>query len=304
MDGIIPIWKERGMTSHDCIYKVRKILGTKKVGHSGTLDPNVDGVLPIGIGKGTKMMEYVVDSSKVYTGEITIGFSTTTEDLDGDIVEQVALAEDDLQDEQISQVLTEFEGIITQIPPLYSAIRVDGKRLYEYARNNEEVVRPKREVNIHSFEKTSEIMYNVTEQTYSFTFKVECSKGTYIRTLAVDIGKELGFPATMTQLTRISSGGFNAKDAVRLDQLAELKKLGQLDCVMKPIETALTNLAYKVLSEEEWLKVKHGALLKKASYPATYPLVFYYQDKAVAIYEAHPRKTHLIKPKKVLQTEL
>lgn len=304
MDGIIPIWKERGMTSHDCVYKVRKILGTKKVGHSGTLDPNVDGVLPIGIGKGTKMMEYVMNSPKIYTGEITIGFSTTTEDLDGEIVEKVLLSENAIDDDQVSKALSQFNGIITQIPPLYSAIRVDGKRLYEYARNNEEVVRPKREVTIHSLIQTSELTYNASDQTFRFNFQVECSKGTYIRTLAVDIGKVLGFPACMSQLTRISSGGFYEDESVSLEELTKLQEQDQVNTFLKPIETALTNLTQQNLSEEEWLKVKHGTLLEKTSYPSTYPIVFYYKDKAVAIYEPHPSKTHLIKPKKVLQTEL
>lgn len=304
MNGIIPIWKERGMTSHDCVFKARKILKTKKIGHSGTLDPNVDGVLPIGIGKGTKVIEYMMDSKKVYTGEVTIGFSTTTEDLDGDVVEQVSLQSTEILDNQIEDVLKQFEGNITQIPPMYSAVKVNGKRLYEYARNNEDVKRPKREVTIHSLNKTSELSYDKDNQNFSFHFKVECSKGTYIRTLAVDIGKALGYPACMTQLTRVESAGYTKNESITLEKLDNLFNENEINQVIKPIETALRHLNRYNLSEDDWLKVKHGALLEKANYGEDYPLAVFYKDLAIAIYDVHPSKTHYIKPKKVFRTEL
>lgn len=212
MNGIIPIWKERGMTSHDIVFKARKILGTKKIGHSGTLDPNVDGVLPIGIGKGTKVIEYMMDSNKIYTGEISIGFATTTEDLDGEIVESTRMEGHEVDERLIDATLKQFEGEITQIPPMYSAVKVNGRRLYDYARNNETVERPKRQVMIYSFERTGEVIYHTEDGVISFPFKVECSKGTYIRTLATDVGKALGFPACMSQLTRIKSANYTSRD--------------------------------------------------------------------------------------------
>ncbi len=190
MDGILPLWKERGMTSHDCVFKLRKILHTKKIGHGGTLDPDVEGVLPICVGKGTKVIEYMVDSGKTYEGEITLGFATTTEDVSGEIVEKKPVTTP-LSTEQIDQAMAEMTGEITQIPPMFSAVKVNGKRLYEYARNGEEVERPQRKATIYSFERTSEPIFNESAQTQSWRFKVVCGKGTYVRTLSVDTGKKI-----------------------------------------------------------------------------------------------------------------
>lgn len=304
MDGIIPILKERGMTSHDVVFKARKILGTKKIGHSGTLDPNVDGVLPLGIGKGTKTIEYMMASYKRYSGEITIGFSTTTEDLDGEIVKSTEMLEEDLTSDMVDRQLQSFVGEIFQVPPMYSAVRVNGRRLYDYARSNEKVKRPIRQVTIHSFERTSNLVYNDREKNFTFNFTVQCSKGTYVRTLAVDLGKKLGFPACMTKLTRIESDGFSADQSLTLKQVEELVEEDKIDQALRPLESALSHLASYNLSSAEWNRVKHGALLNRSEYGEHYPLVLYYQNRAVAIYDTHPSKTHLIKPKKVLQTEL
>ncbi|EHL2530630.1 tRNA pseudouridine(55) synthase TruB, partial [Listeria monocytogenes] len=148
MNGIIPLWKERGMTSHDCVFKLRKILHTKKVGHTGTLDPEVEGVLPICIGRATKLAEYVTDEGKVYVAEITLGKSTTTEDATGETVMTKELA--DISADELQAALTKLTGKITQIPPMFSAVKVNGKKLYEYARAGIEVERPSRQVDIYS----------------------------------------------------------------------------------------------------------------------------------------------------------
>ena len=129
MDGLLPLWKERGMTSHDCVFKLRKILHMKKIGHGGTLDPDVDGVLPICLGKATKVIEYSSDAGKVYQGEITLGFSTTTEDKSGEVVETKKV-DQLISNEEIDETMKSFIGEITQIPPMYSAVKVNGKRLY------------------------------------------------------------------------------------------------------------------------------------------------------------------------------
>ena len=188
MDGILPLWKEKGMTSFDCVYKVRKLLKTKKVGHSGTLDPEVDGVLPICIGKATKVVEYLHESNKVYQGEITLGFSTETEDAHGEIVSSSPI-EIPFSIQEIDEKMQNFIGEITQIPPMYSAVKVNGKRLYEYARAGEEVERPVRKATIYNFRRISEPVYNEETKTQSWMFEVSCSKGTYVRTLSVDLGK-------------------------------------------------------------------------------------------------------------------
>ena len=147
MDGILPVYKEAGMTSHDVVFKLRKILHMKKIGHAGTLDPSVDGVLPVALGKATKTIEFLQESGKIYTGEVTFGFATTTEDLDGEVVESQPLSRPFTTDE-IAVAMKALTGDITQIPPMFSAVKVNGRRLYEYARAGETVERPERQATI------------------------------------------------------------------------------------------------------------------------------------------------------------
>ncbi|EXJ24127.1 tRNA pseudouridine synthase B [Alkalibacterium sp. AK22] len=305
MEGLLPIWKEVGMTSHDVVFKLRKILKTKKIGHSGTLDPDVDGVLPVAVGKATKTIEYMMDSQKVYTGEVTFGFSTTTEDASGEIVEQTSVPAD-LNEEMIDKALQSFIGEIKQTPPMYSAVKVNGKRLYEYARQGITVERPTRKAQIHSFERTSPLVFNQNQQTAAFKFKVECGKGTYVRTLAVDLGLQLGLPSHMSQLTRKASGGFTADQAVTLGGVQELMEANRIEEKLYPLETALSGLEQVEITDALFEKIKNGSLLEKDSYmpPSVDRLVFVYQNKAVAIYAPHPSKTAFIKPVKVLRNEL
>ncbi|MBV7389975.1 tRNA pseudouridine(55) synthase TruB [Enterococcus alishanensis] len=306
MDGILPLWKERGMTSHDCVFKLRKILQTKKVGHGGTLDPDVDGVLPICIGKGTKVIEYLQDNGKIYQGEITLGFSTTTEDASGEIVEKKEVKEP-LSTEEIDQMMTSFIGTIIQVPPMFSAVKVKGKRLYEYARAGETVERPIRQAEIKSFERISEPIYNLEKHTFSWRFQVDCGKGTYVRTLAVDLGEKLGYPAHMSDLTRLASGGYSAGQARTLAQVAELMESNQMNQALQPIESAVTDFPRVNLTDNQWQKVKNGQLMpiKEFGYkqlPA--PLIaFFYQDQLVSLYQQHPEKNWLLKPSKVIRNE-
>ena len=233
MEGIIPVWKPRGMTSHDVVFKLRKILRTKKVGHSGTLDPDVDGVLPICVGKATKVIEYIQDSNKIYQGEVTLGFSTETEDVSGEVVEKTPVLTP-LSTKEIDETMSEFIGEITQIPPMYSAVKVNGRRLYEYARAGETVERPERKAKIYSFKRTSEPLFS--EEKQSWQFIVDCGKGTYVRTLAVDCGKSLGFAAHMSDLTRIKSGGFNKEDCFTMEEIALLMDLERHQEFLYPLE--------------------------------------------------------------------
>src|SRR5699024_5575379 len=210
VEGILPIWKEKGMTSFACVSRVRHLLGIKKVGHAGTLDPEVEGVLPIAVGAGTKVLEYMLEADKTYIGEITLGYSTSTEDATGQIVEKWPVSKD-IRAEEIDEVLAGFVGNIEQVPPMFSAVKIKGKKLYEYAFEGIEIDRPARKVRIYEMKRTSELMYEETTETLRFSFEVSCSKGTYIRTLAVDIGKKLGYPAHMSELTRVKSGDINAE---------------------------------------------------------------------------------------------
>ncbi len=151
--GILPLWKERGMTSHDCVFKIRKILHTKKVGHTGTLDPGVEGVLPICIGNATRLAEYLTDAGKVYEAIIEIGTATTTEDAEGEVVQEDS-TEKRITRSQILEALKSLTGVISQTPPMFSAVKVNGRKLYEYARNGETVERPTRQITIYSLELT------------------------------------------------------------------------------------------------------------------------------------------------------
>jgi tRNA pseudouridine55 synthase len=306
MNGILPLWKERGMTSHDCVFKLRKILHAKKVGHGGTLDPDVDGVLPICIGKGTKVIEFLSDSGKVYEGEITLGYSTTTEDASGEIVEKQPLRSP-FSNEQIDRIMQQFTGEITQIPPMYSAVKVNGKRLYEYARNGETVERPKRKAQIDLFERTTEPIWNEVEKTQSWRFRVVCGKGTYVRTLAVDTGKAIGVPAHMSDLTRTASGGFTKEQAVTLAQVAEAMENESIEQILLPIEFGVKDFQRIDITEELWNKVKNGMRLPYQEFGFTdlpkEPFAVFYHAKVVCLYQPHEKQKGIVKPLKVLQTE-
>lgn len=305
MDGILPLWKERGMTSHDCVFKLRKILQMKKIGHGGTLDPDVDGVLPICLGKGTKVIEYLTDAGKIYEGEITLGFSTTTEDVSGEIVETTNINQP-FTHEEIDATMQSFVGEITQIPPMYSAVKVNGKRLYEYARKGETVERPQRKVKIEGFTRTSEPQWDEKKGLQSWRFKVVCGKGTYVRTLAVDTGRKLGVAAHMSDLTRIASGGFTQEQAVTLAEVAAAVEQGTVETLVMPIEQAVTAFFRVDLTEELWQKVKNGVPLPKdiLQVPADYHdnIAVFYHELLVGIYQEHPDKKDLLKPSKMLRT--
>ncbi|WP_195514374.1 tRNA pseudouridine(55) synthase TruB [Enterococcus sp. 1001283B150225_161107_E12] len=307
MEGLLPLWKERGMTSHDCVFKLRKTLHTKKIGHGGTLDPDVDGVLPICIGKATKVIEYLTDSGKTYKGEITLGYSTTTEDKSGEIVEQRAVTEA-LTEDQIDEAMAAFVGEITQIPPMYSAVKVNGRRLYEYARNNETVERPVRKAQIYRFERTSEIHWSKEAGTVSWRFEVECGKGTYVRTLAVDTGSKLGYPAHMSDLTRTASAGMNESQAITLAEVASYMENGTIEEYLLPIETGVTKFKQVDIDETVWQKVKNGMRLDYQvfglSEMPSEEIALFYQGKVVSIYQPNPKEKNKLKPSKVLRNEV
>lgn len=213
--GIINIYKEKGFTSHDVVAKVRGILRERKIGHTGTLDPDAEGVLPICIGKATKVVPYLTDADKCYEAVVRLGAYTTTEDASGEIIESFEV---NVTKEQVLQVIKSFEGLYTQTPPMYSAIKVNGVRLYELARKGIVIERPSREVNIMKCELIEWI-----DET-SFKIRVDCSKGTYIRTLCTDMGRKLGCGAYMESLLRTRVGSFYLKESITLSTL-EANKL-------------------------------------------------------------------------------
>jgi len=188
---------------------------------------------------------------------------------------------------------------------MYSAVKVKGKKLYEYARNNEYVERPSRIVHVVSFNRTSELFYDERDATVSFSFKVNCGKGTYVRTLAVDLGEKLGYPSHMSNLTRTKSAGLKKEDALTLGEVEEAFANDIFDDYLQPIESVFEGFNSYHLSTSEWNKVKNGSLLNQENYKnISFPSVFYYNNLAVAIYDLHPSKSNLLKPKKVLRIEV
>lgn len=301
-NGILPVFKDRGLTSHDVVFKLRKILKTKKVGHTGTLDPEVSGVLPICIGAATKVSDYIMEMGKTYEATVCIGSATTTEDQTGDVIEEKDILSGEITTGHVDTILKQFEGVITQIPPMYSSVKVNGKKLYKYARNNEEVERPKRQVNVYRIKRTSELRFD--DKNCQFDIIVECGKGTYIRTLATDIGRALQLPAHMSKLTRTQSGGFDIDDSLTLNDVAVLHEHESLQDKLFPIEYGLKGLPQIIISEENIKsKILNGQKFEKAMFKQNIDdmvtMVDEKTQKVLAIYEPHPEKKDEIKPKKV-----
>lgn len=291
MNGIINLKKEAGMTSHDAVFKLRKLLKEKKIGHGGTLDPDVVGVLPIAVGKATRVIEYMTDSGKVYEGQVTLGFSTTTEDASGEQLESKPVSAD-LSPQLVDQAMKIFEGEISQTPPMYSAVKVKGRKLYEYARAGEQVERPSRQVHIFSFERTSDLVFE--EGLCRFNFRVACSKGTYVRTLAVDLGAKLGYPSHMSYLERTASAGLDLAQALTLSEIEARLNLDDLSFLL-PIEYGVGDLSRVELNLAQKEEVSYGRFVSLEQEDKL--LAAFYQGQLVAILE---RRESLYKPRKVL----
>ncbi|WP_153731322.1 tRNA pseudouridine(55) synthase TruB [Sporosarcina obsidiansis] len=299
MNGILPLWKEKGMTSHDCVFKLRKILRTKKVGHTGTLDPEVEGVLPICIGRATKVASFVTDAGKEYIAKVSIGKSTETEDAQGDTVTSDQSYKEFTR-AQIVNVLHKLTGEITQIPPMYSAVKVNGKRLYEYARKGIDVERPARKVMIYEIELLDDNQVFTGEEV-TFSIRVRCGKGTYIRTLAVQIGEILGFPAHMESLVRTSSGNFHQSHCKTLAEVAQLMDKGEIDSILRPIDDVLTGFPKVEIQPDLLENIQNGQVLPADPLLMKHPsIVITHNGQVMAIYQNHPTKSGLMKPEKML----
>ena len=221
MDGIIIIDKPKGFTSHDVVGKLRRILNMKKIGHTGTLDPNATGVLPICLGVATKASNYLIEHDKIYEVELKLGEQTDTGDAEGNVINvgaHICAQNVDIQKEEIDNILQSFLGKQQQIPPMYSAIKIDGKKLYQYAREGIEVERKAREIEIYDI-----VLNDLNLENNTIKFTVNCSKGTYIRVLCEDIAAKLGTYGYMNNLRRIMVGDFKIEESVTLDYLEENK---------------------------------------------------------------------------------
>jgi tRNA pseudouridine55 synthase len=283
------------MTSHDCVYKLRKILKMKRIGHTGTLDPDVDGVLPICLGQATRVAEYITDGKKAYRGVIILGATTTTEDASGDILESKEVVEL-ISREQVEEVLHTFLGEISQTPPMYSAVKVKGKKLYEYAREGKTVERPTRKVKIYAVR----LLDDSEAYGSQIPFEVLCGKGTYVRTLAVDIGQKLGYPAHLDHLTRILSGGYHLEECHSLEEIERAAEVNQVSDLLAPIEKAVEDFPVWVVDEETENCIKNGAVLPWPEGFKDQPIAVYNSNReCLAIYKEHPEKPGFIKPDKV-----
>jgi len=223
MDGILNIYKEKGYTSHDVVAKLRGILHQKKIGHTGTLDPDAEGVLPVCLGKATKVCDLLTDKDKVYEAQMQLGITTDTQDHSGQVLmrrDAGAVTED-----MLSQTLAGFIGDYQQIPPMYSAIKIGGKKLYDLARAGVTVERPPRHVQIYDI---SHICFYREDNIYA-SFTVHCSKGTYIRTLCHDVGEKLGCGACMSALKRTKVSCFGIEHSLMLSQVEQFVKEGTIE---------------------------------------------------------------------------
>ncbi len=262
LEGVLPVWKPKGFTSHDVVAKVRGITRNKRIGHTGTLDPQVTGVLPLCIGRATRLVEYIQELPKEYEARMIIGLATDTEDMTGTVISEVDRA--DVSAERLSETLGSFTGDIEQVPPMYSAVKVDGKRLYELARQGEQVERKSRTVTIHEIEL---LEANLDKAHPEIRFRVCCSKGTYIRTLCTDIGKMLGYPAVMADLVRTSTGSITRRQCLTFERIEELQQSGKLQDELIPMDIAIRHLPRIQLTETQSVHALHGRKVMNVTRP-------------------------------------
>lgn len=244
MDGIIIINKEKNYTSNDVVNIVKKITKSK-VGHTGTLDPNATGVLPLLIGNATKISKYLINHDKEYEVVLQLEIRTETADVEGKVIEEKEVTAEMLNKDNIEEKLQQFIGKQEQIPPIYSAIKVNGKKLYEYARRGQEVELKPRQIEIYSIQ-----LLSINEKEKQISFKVKCSKGTYIRSLCEDISKKLGTVGYMKELNRLQVGEFYIKDAVTISEMKEKIEAGNLESIIT-IEEIFKNNPQIQLEQEQ-----------------------------------------------------
>ena len=245
MDCVINVFKEKGYTSQDVVSICKGILKTKKIGHAGTLDPDATGVLLLGVGKGTKITEYLMEYGKTYIFEMIFGTSTDTLDLSGNVT---GFSDKTYDKEKLKKILDDLNGkTIEQVPPMYSAVKVNGKKLYEYARENKEIKRKSRKITIYNIEPLH-LLEN------SCIIKVKCSKGTYIRVLIEEIAKKLDRLAYMKSLIRVNSGGFDIKDSIKIESLRKCN----INDVSFSVYESLTEMKSIKLDDNLYKKITNG----------------------------------------------
>lgn len=294
-NGILVVNKETGYTSHDVVAKLRRILSMKKIGHTGTLDPEATGVLPVCLGKATKVAEYLVEKTKVYQVSFLLGISTDTQDFTGQVISEREVL---VTEEEIHKLIPSFLGEQWQLPPMFSAIKINGQKLYDLAREGKVIERPKRQIHIMSIEEVK-----LCDSSVSMT--VTCSKGTYIRTLCHDMGESLGCGAHMTSLVRIQSGPYKIEQSYTLDEIEKLVVSGDIEKVIAPTESVFPKAPSCHINETYATRLYNGnelpclAILEDFDW-ADQCLVHVYdtENRYIGIY-CYGEKEQNIKPVKV-----
>ncbi|HCC06698.1 MAG TPA: tRNA pseudouridine(55) synthase TruB [Clostridiales bacterium] len=281
INGIINIYKEKGYTSHDLVMKVRKILWTKKVGHAGTLDPDAEGVMTVCIGKATKVIEYMVEKDKEYVATVKLGVTTDTQDITGKVITECEVPH--LDKPHLLEVMNAFMGEYMQMPPMFSAIKINGKKLYELAREGKEIERETRKVYIREIELTKIVSYD------EFEIRVVCSKGTYIRTLCHDIGQVLSCGACMKTLLRKRVGRFSLADCIKLEDLSNDKLLSEKLINIEDIFEKYEKIYVDELGEKTLLNgakinlknIRNNAIIETSNFYRVYDTT----EKFIALYK-------------------
>ena len=299
MDGIFNIYKEKGFTSHDVVAIVRRTIHMKKVGHTGTLDPDAEGVLPVCVGKATKLSDVIMDGRKSYRAMLRLGITTTTEDASGEVLET---KEVECNEDRIREVVASFIGKLEQVPPMYSAVKVNGTKLYELARAGKEIERKSRTIEVYDIRIRQFLPPDRVE------IDVDCSKGTYIRTLCADIGKRLGCGGHMAELLRTATGAFSLDDAIKLDELKALAEQEKAEEALLTMEEALKDFPVVKVSEKSAKFLYNGGKIQERFFtekPASYQegdivVVYDHENNLVGLYEIKKDENYFIKPYKML----
>ncbi len=295
INGIINVYKEAGFTSFDVVAKLRGITKIRKIGHTGTLDPDATGVLPVCIGSATKLCDMLTDKTKEYEARFRLGLVTDTQDISGKILEEHKV---DITREELEQCIISFIGKQQQIPPMYSAIKINGQKLYDLARAGKEVERPARDIEIFNIIIKD---ISITDSCVEACIRVECSKGTYIRTLCHDIGQKLGCGATMTSLVRVRSGQFVIEDALKLSEIEAIFRAedaqAQIDRLVVPVDKVFDGYQAIIVQGEQERRVLNGNFIDSA-YVGDRIRVYLADNSFAAVYEYSVEKK-IYKPYKM-----
>lgn len=290
--GVINIYKEAGYTSHDVVAKLRGILKQKKIGHTGTLDPQAQGVLPVCLGKGTKLCDLLADHDKEYEAVLRLGITTDTQDMEGNVLQESSVQ---VSEEEVRTCILSFQGEQMQVPPMYSALKVNGKKLYELAREGKVVERKARPVTFHKME----ILWMELPKV---KIRVQCSKGTYIRTLCNDIGEKLGCGGCMEELLRTRVERFALEDAVKLDEVQKAMEEGTVDSLIFPVDRIFDQYPTAKTTTQGDLLVHNGnrlfseLLQEEPEAESGYVRVYDSEDTFIGLFE---KKTDQLVPVKM-----